>query len=468
MDVVDNAAITEIPSAEESIWGDGDSPATYGKCFVTGEECPIRQIGSVAVPWPFDLYLGRGSPYRLGGITLIHDFQWDAEIGHNRREFRNGKRLASLVKKECPEGRQPVLLLTVREDVRQGTIALDHHWILVVNIRAYLAIPCPDAAKAFFTSRIRAPITRCADLTLPDVESWARSNPEQVPELQSVLDSIASPAETATGVVLPQDVLNALRKCQSLDADSVCQVLDLLYEKGGTASALLCKAIDLCQLDGIDERVAGLDSDTIQKVNGVLGIAACRKLLSVWESNQQKDDEGFWHGELARHSFVISHIFASPVVVVGSKVYVGGKGLNNAGGTIADFLCKNAITDNAALVEIKTPLTPLLNAYTYRDGVYAPCSKLVGATVQVLDQKDSLTKEWYTLNEHSNFNLEVFSPKCVVVAGHSETLENADRLKSFELYRRNLTGVEIITFDELFERIARLIQVLEAGDFQPI
>ncbi|MFI6509639.1 Shedu anti-phage system protein SduA domain-containing protein [Streptosporangium sp. NPDC050855] len=61
--------------------------------------------------------------------------------------------------------------------------------------------------------------------------------------------------------------------------------------------------------------------------------------------------------------------------------------------------------------------------------------------------------------------LEVSTVKSrqVVVVGHTGEFESAGRLNhekvsSFELYRRSVSDVEIITFDELYERACFIIQ----------
>lgn len=44
----------------------------------------------------------------------------------------------------------------------------------------------------------------------------------------------------------------------------------------------------------------------------------------------------------------------------------------------------------------------------------------------------------------------------------SEHGVNQERFRSFELYRRNLTAPEIITFDELFERARFIVKLSES------
>ena len=61
--------------------------------------------------------------------------------------------------------------------------------------------------------------------------------------------------------------------------------------------------------------------------------------------------------------------------------------------TRAAFLVKNGISNNAALFEIKTPGSPLLNKTPYRGQLYTPSSDLSGAINQMLDQKSEFQKD---------------------------------------------------------------------------
>ena len=78
-------------------------------------------------------------------------------------------------------------------------------------------------------------------------------------------------------------------------------------------------------------------------------------------------------------------MFSWPCTVVKDQAYVGGKNVSNTRGKIVDFLVKNRITENAVLIEIKTPQTPLLGR-EYRQGVINISEDLSGAILQVLKE----------------------------------------------------------------------------------
>ncbi|MBD1893899.1 Shedu immune nuclease family protein [Coleofasciculus sp. FACHB-129] len=211
------------------------------------------------------------------------------------------------------------------------------------------------------------------------------------------------------------------------------------------------------------ERIGNLDIEKLQKLNASIEISSLKNVLSVWENNKQNSEEEFWQSYLSENSFAFSQIFSIPIIVLKDKAYVGGKGIENIGGGILDYLYTNKITKNLVCIEIKNPQTKLL-ASEYRSGVYSISKEISGAIIQVANYRDSLTKEYYALVRKSKHDFEAFNPPCMVVAGNIEKeLIDPDKRKSFELFRNGLKDIEIITFDELFTKVKMLIDLLEGN-----
>lgn len=168
----------------------------------------------------------------------------------------------------------------------------------------------------------------------------------------------------------------------------------------------------------------------------------------------QKTDTKTYEGKcqkfFAKNSWIFSNVLSMPVVLLGGKAYVGGKGYDNKGGKEADFLFKNKLTDNVSIVEIKTPLKKIFDRNTpYRKpDIYSIGKEVSGGLIQVMSQKDKLQKGFYAI---SKGGYKSFNPKCVLIIGDLKRLRE-DQLESFELFRNNIKGCEIITYDELLER----------------
>ncbi len=191
------------------------------------------------------------------------------------------------------------------------------------------------------------------------------------------------------------------------------------------------------------------------------GINSLANALQYWRDRFGEKDEEFWQKALADHSFVLEQVYSWPVTVVKDKAYVGGKSVMNTGGGVVDFLVKNGLTQNAALIEIKTPSTSVLGQ-SYRAGVWTPSTELAGAIVQVLSYRDRLLKEYHHLSGDQGQLFEAFEPSCAVIIGSAKNLGDEER-RSFELFRSQIRDVRIVTFDELFEKTERAIGVMQAS-----
>jgi hypothetical protein len=143
-------------------------------------------------------------------------------------------------------------------------------------------------------------------------------------------------------------------------------------------------------------------------------------------------------------------------VIIEDKAYMGGKTVHDKGGGLLDFLVANRLTSSAALVEIKTPDTDLV-IRNYRDGIPNISPHLTGAVVQVLSYKTILS-ETYLSTRPTGY--EMFDPPCTIIIGTTKELNTREKQRSFELFRRQLRGVEVVTFDELFGRVERLLEML--------
>src|SRR5687768_16295988 len=94
--------------------------------------------------------------------------------------------------------------------------------------------------------------------------------------------------------------------------------------------------------------------------------------LSVWQTNRTNDDEEFWQARLQEWSYVLSQLFSSPVTFIKGKAYVGGQQVDGRSARFVDFLFSGGAGDEAILIEIKTPKTPLLQKSKYRSSIHAP------------------------------------------------------------------------------------------------
>lgn len=151
------------------------------------------------------------------------------------------------------------------------------------------------------------------------------------------------------------------------------------------------------------------------------------------------------------------------------EMTVGGAGTDNRNKPVIDFL--QTFTDYTVLVEIKRPDTGIFKPKpggSGRAGTWEFTPEFIGAVSQILEQK----AEWSAFAQHGEhysrktgeeLAARTRNAKAILVVGsHAEFNtgcdERATNIKrdTFELFRRETRGIDIVTFDELLER-ARFI-----------
>lgn len=111
-----------------------------------------------------------------------------------------------------------------------------------------------------------------------------------------------------------------------------------------------------------------------------------------------------------------------------------------------------------AIVEIKKPSSPLMQSSAYRNNkVFGPHAELSGAVTQVLYQQTSLRSHWL-LHQSSLPGSQPDTIKCIVICG-TTPIEPEPR-RCFNIFRHACKDVEVVTFDELLDKLKLLLQHL--------
>jgi hypothetical protein len=125
--------------------------------------------------WDKRLRRRRGAPTNLLGIDVFFDFDWLKVVGHPQTQFHYGQCLARRVRKECPEGKVPALLLTDRDEFDRGAFDDSGFYVVVVNLPRYLKLAKADASAAYFGDSIGAGLTR-----MSQIEAIAEMSPAEI------------------------------------------------------------------------------------------------------------------------------------------------------------------------------------------------------------------------------------------------------------------------------------------------
>ncbi|MBK8045958.1 MAG: DUF4263 domain-containing protein [Anaerolineales bacterium] len=115
---------------------------------------------------------------------------------------------------------------------------------------------------------------------------------------------------------------------------------------------------------------------------------------------------------------------------------------------------------------------------SYRRATWSPSKELVGGIAQIQKTVQQALYDVRTKFEpHADDgtptgeSVYLYQPKSYLVIGNlaefaSEFGVNEEKYSSFELFRRNITNPEIVTYDELFERCKFIVGSLEADFIQ--
>lgn len=156
---------------------------------------------------------------------------------------------------------------------------------------------------------------------------------------------------------------------------------------------------------------------------------------------------------------------------------VAGFDVTGPGKRTDAFMKTAGVIQLLAFVEIKRHDTELLETKTYRSGAYAPSHELSGAVAQVqttVQLAEERIRPVLHAQDDDGYDIPggdsyLYRPRSYVVAGHRGEFisemggHNRDKIRSFELYRRNLESPEIITYDELLERAEALVALADNG-----
>lgn len=154
------------------------------------------------------------------------------------------------------------------------------------------------------------------------------------------------------------------------------------------------------------------------------------------------------------------------------RITVGNNLWTGAGKRSDAIMHTRARISTLLFCEIKRHDTELLQKGLYREpDVYAPSTELVGGTAQLqktvrkafrlmLDQIRSHTEPD---GSPTGLDFSTTKPRQVLVIGNLDEFRsaagiNGEKMESFELYRKSHSDVEVITFDELYERARYIIE----------
>ncbi|MFF4819990.1 Shedu anti-phage system protein SduA domain-containing protein [Kitasatospora sp. NPDC001309] len=189
-----------------------------------------------------------------------------------------------------------------------------------------------------------------------------------------------------------------------------------------------------------------------------------------------KSSEALWQEYFEGNSWIFGYglnLLACEALDDGKleRITTGANIFTGAGKRIDAIMRSKGFISSMLFCEIKTHETPLLAKTLYRTpDVYQASTELGGGVAQVqktvhkaqrLISKE-LTRLYQADGTPTGTELSTTKPRQVLVIGSLAEFKhdgevNPEKLSSFELYRSSVQGIEVITFDELYDRACFIV-----------
>ena len=180
---------------------------------------------------------------------------------------------------------------------------------------------------------------------------------------------------------------------------------------------------------------------------------------------EHSTDEGWWQGFFEDNRWIFGYGLNYEILrQQQSQPTYGGTRVDGKGGQRGDNLMFTTGDLNfTVLVEIKTPLTPLLQGTReIRNGAWSLSKDLTDALSQIQANIQSWEKQGSEQpdNRDKLEKMSVFTvkPKGIIVLGSLSQLADRSKRETFQRFRKSIHGIDIITFDELFERAKFIVE----------
>lgn len=394
--------------------------------------------------WNVPLRQIKGRSSLFDQIEVFADFEWNRCMGHGRKTFTNYLSLGNYVRRMSSSDKKKALVLTSQDGRKEGIVTdLKSHDVCIINVARYKGTRKNDAASAYFAGLQGAPIIDVTTMSGVQRKSLfgqvatVQALAEWLSEDQARLKELALQPGFAPLTSSPTDVL----------------VQELTNRVNGMGAAALAKVAELLSASDFPENI-------------LISLALARRKTAVEEFERELNrklwSEKDWQRFFRREQWIFGHgLLYQFLESLAEESYVGGKDLSNTGGQVADELVRTVgnHASYTAVVDIKTPSANLVSGL-YRNRCHGIHPDLADPVSQLIGMCD----RWNWEGSRTQENIEqavkegwmTAQPRGILVVGHTGSLLTKLQRTSFELFRRQIHGIEILTFDELHLRASAI------------
>jgi Domain of unknown function (DUF4263) len=414
---------------------------------------------SIDLEWRRLLFHRQGAADRLDGIDVYYDFEWDDHFPDQRAQFRHGKALALFVRKTCPEGKTPALLLTADEEADEGFQETPKHCVCVLHLPSYReaeANPC----LAYLAAKLGAGIAKIGPLSpgvaehaavgakaaesgmdIEKIAAWAGRDEDRLAQLRQL-------AGTGSGAEV-DDVLEALASLgDELDPELVRGVADLFGKEANREKRL--ELLRELTGDPSGRHLTGLvlAERVGQRIDDARG--ALEKYEAVLADPQSSETD-------------LQRFIEENVWLLGLQ-YVKARPRHDIPRGAADFILER-VDGFHDLLELKSPQDVIVKGPDASDGkppsasAYELSRSLAKALAQVHVYRDTLSADEQTIERQFGLS-ESRDPRLIIVLGKAEFLD-ANRRRVLRELNKSLHRVEVMPYDILGKRAEVMLDNVE-------
>lgn len=257
---------------------------------------------------------------------------------------------------------------------------------------------------------------------------------------------------------------------QELDTDTIKSIKTLLSKDGGS------EVVESLIKEGIIT-----SKDIVNTSFRKKGLQIFKSLMAdnlYWKSYAAENnisthsEEKVWQYFFEKNEWIFGYgLDYRFQTILQREVHFSAAELNGSNTVIGDYLIGDKMF--TTFIELKKPSTNMFGKSSNRSNSWRLSNELIDSYSQILEHKASgllrLEKEQFIDGEL--LKQKTYDSKVILIIGHwneldeaHTTLEREIKKKTFELFRRDSRNVEIVTFDELYER-AIFIAEGDAGNY---
>lgn len=258
---------------------------------------------------------------------------------------------------------------------------------------------------------------------------------------------------------------------QELDTDSIRSVKTLLSKEGGA------ELVEILINDGF---VSSKDIvNTAFRKRGLQYFKMLKDEPNYWKSyaaennKSSHSEEKVWQYFFEKNQWIFGYgLDYRFQEILQREVHLSEAELDGSNTVIGDYLLGDKFF--TTFIELKKPSTPLFGNEKNRTNSWRLSNDLIDSVSQILEHKASglirLGNPKYINGEP--LHQKAYDSKVILIIGDwselnksASTQESNIKKKTFELFRRDSRNIEIMTFDELFERACYIVEGKKETDF---